>query len=221
MFRTIAFLILMPFAAWADISPRPMMFTYDATLDTCLADPSDPDIARNCVDRLSAAYSLKRAVAWAAINCDGQDFATCAIPFEDEGLPHIAVRIATDVGCDQTDLAQLATLSPLPENHCITVASDIMIDEGIVPLINEISCGVIWIECGDLADIHTSFWADQVAALAPDDATIRDLQARNRDECMAIAAAEGGWAVDLVALECMAERSAALWADLAQTKEGN
>lgn len=221
MFRLFAPLALLPGLAHADITPRPLMFTFDATLATCLADQNSDDLAGDCAQAITAAYALKRAVAWGVLNCTGQDLRDCAAPFENEGLPHIAVRIAADVGCETTDITQLATLTPLPQNHCITVASDIMIDEGVVPLVNEIACGLDRTECSELAQIHAAFWVDQVDILAPGDATINDLQMRNAAECQAVSVTTGGWASDLAALDCLAEKSAALWADLVQTTGQN
>lgn len=219
MFRLILPLALMPTIAAADWSPRPLMFSYDATLDVCLTGPAD-DLAGACADALTAAYTLKRAVAWATVKCHPEDLSTCAIPFEDEGLPHVAVRIAVDVACDATDVLQLDE-GPIPQDHCISIASDIMIDEGVVPLFTDIGCGIDWIECGDLANIHAAFWVDQVDLAAPADPVINDLQVRNANECGAQAAVNGGWATDLNALECLAARSAALWADLAQLQGNN
>lgn len=219
MFRLLALLALFPSVAAADWSPRPLMFTYNATLDACLAEPDRPNLAQSCADALAAAYALKRAVAWAAFKCLPENLATCAGPFEEEGLPAVAVQIATDVGCDSTDVSQLPDSDPLPPNHCISVASDIMIDEGVVPLVTDIACGVQWIECGELAQINAAFWVDQVDLAAPADATINDLQIRNIADCDATARDTGGWATDLDALTCLADRSAALWADITLQNE--
>ena len=219
MLRPIFLLALIPTSAAADWSPRPLMFTYEATFDLCLNTPT-PEPARACAEALRTAYVLKRAVAWAAFKCHPEDLSTCAIPFEDEGLPHIAMRIAVDVACDATDVLLLGD-DPIPPNHCISVASDIMIDEGVVPLFTEISCGIDWIECGDLANINAAFWVDQVDLAAPDDPVISDLQARNVNECTARASETGGWGNDLTALDCLAQRSAALWADLSSSSEEN
>ncbi|MCF2905143.1 hypothetical protein L0666_09095 [Octadecabacter sp. CECT 8868] len=209
----------LPSLAAADWSPRPLLFTYEATLDTCVADPNRLDLARNCEKDLSAAYVLKRAVALAAFECGFTDAETCAAPFEDEGLPALAASIAIDVGCDATAIATLPEDEPFPPNHCVTVASDIMIDEGVVPLRLDIYCGINWIECGELALINDAFWKDQVEQAAPDDPLIRELQLRNIAECEMQSRDVGGWAIDLNALECTSARSASLWADLAQGME--
>lgn len=221
MLRILALLALLPTYASADWSPRPNMFTYDATFANCTADPAAADLARTCADALGSAYVLKRAVALATVKCHPEDLATCAVPFEDEGLPAIAMRIAVDSGCDATDVLRLPEGEVIPPNHCITVASDIMIDEGIVPLYTQISCGVIWIECGDLANIHATFWAQQVQAATPDNsANLTQMrQETARLECNAEGRAGGGWSTTLVTQECLTQRNAALWADLAQQTE--
>jgi hypothetical protein len=216
MLRLLAILALMPPPAAADWAPRPLMFDYAATLDVCAANPDEANLAMLCADALAHSYTLKRAVALAAFKCQPQDLAVCAAPFEDEGLPAISVRIATDVGCDATDVMALDD-GPLPTDHCITIASDIMIDEGVVPLFTDISCGFDWIECGELAQINAAFWVDQVDATAPGDPTVSNLTLRNIDDCNA-AALDDGWAIDLNALECLADRLTALWADLAITQ---
>ena len=217
MKRLIFALLFLPTFAAADWSPRPLMFTYDATFEVCLQQPHARNLARSCEEALAAAYVLKRAVAWATFNCNAESIASCAEPFENEGLPAIAARIAVDTGCVATDVLALPEGEPIPPDHCITVASDIMIDEGVVPLSTEISCGIHWIECGEIAQLNAAFWADQVDLAAPDDLTVSDLQARNFNACGAEAAEVGGWATELNAMECLAARSAELWADLADT----
>jgi len=220
MLRLIPLLALMPTAAAADWAPRPAMFSYDAVFDLCIADPAAPDLARACERRLAAAYALKRATVLATNECYPDDLATCAAPFEDQGLPAISMRIAVDVGCDATDLTTLD--GPLPRDHCAAIASDIMIDEGVVPLFIDISCGIDWIECGDLADINAAFWVAQTDAIAPDDPFIDDLQARNFNVCTAESLNIQGWGQDLNALECIAAGSAAIWADITiQDEQGN
>jgi hypothetical protein len=191
------------------------MFHYDATFANCTATPDETDLAQNCDRAIANAYVLKRAVAWAAQKCFPESIATCALPFEDEGLPAIAAQIAVDSGCDATNVLDLPEDEPLPADHCITIASDIMIDEGVVPLNTDISCGIHWIECGDISLINATFWAEQVDAAAQDDpAFAADLQSRNREDCAEEAREIGSWAVVMDAMICEADRSAALWADL-------
>ncbi len=213
--------MFLPTYAAADWSPRPALFNFAATLETCTLAPDTPDLARACDGALASAYALKRAVARATFKCGTESLLTCAAPFEDEGLPAIAARIAVDAGCDNTDASELAEGAPIPADHCITIASDIMIDEGIVPLDTDISCGISWIECGELAQLNAAFWVDQVDLLAPADPVVSDLQMRNFSDCNVQAGEIGGWASDLDALECLATRSAALWADLTQTEQEN
>lgn len=216
MIRLILTLIIVPTFAAADWAPRPSMFTYGATLDQCTAQPDTPDLARFCEDALNAAYALKRAVARATFKCHPESLSTCAAPFENEGLPAIAARIAVDVGCDATDVRALSEDAPIPSNHCISVTSDIMIDEGVVPLFTEMSCGI---ECDEIAQINATFWVDQVDLVAPDDAVVTDLQMRNIADCGGGTANTGTWAEDRAALDCVADRAAALWADLVPQTE--
>ncbi|HCP82689.1 MAG TPA: hypothetical protein DIT67_14385, partial [Octadecabacter sp.] len=202
------------FAA-ADWSPRPAMFSYDATFENCKANPDTGNLAASCEGEITGAYVLKRAVAWAAFKCFPESFATCALPFEDEGLPAIAARIAVDAGCDATNVLDLPEDEPLPADHCISIASDIMIDEGVVPLNTDVSCGIHWIECGDITLINASFWADQVDRITQNDPEFaNDLQTRNREDCAQEAREIGNRAVLRDGLICEAERSAALWSDL-------
>lgn len=221
MFRFALILLLLPTLAAADWSPRPSMFSYDATFENCLSNPDDKNLAAACEQEIAGAYVLKRAVAWAAFNCFPESLSTCALPFEDEGLPAIAAQIAVDAGCDATNVLDLPEDEPLPADHCITIVSDIMVDEGVVPLNTSISCGIHWIECGELTQLNTAFWVDQVDLLAPADPVVTDLQARNFNECQVETNEIGGWATDMNALECLAERSALLWVDLAQTEQDN
>ncbi|MGJ8611781.1 MAG: hypothetical protein ACSHWY_11835 [Octadecabacter sp.] len=219
MFRWIAPFALIPTLAAADWSPRPLMFTYAATFDQCLANPSAPDLAATCYDLLGAAYVLKRAVAHAAVACGEEPFSTCMAPFEEEGLPATAARIAHDIGCESNDLTQLPDGIPVPTEHCVSLTADIMNDEGVVPLYTSIGCGIDWIECGELAQLNAAFWIDQVDLVAPADAVVNDLQMRNSDDCAAQARAGGGWATSLNAQICEANRAAALWADIVQHQD--
>ena len=134
---------------------------------------------------------------------------------EDQGLPAIAARIAADILCDATPVADLPTDAPLPLDHCANVTADIMIDEGVVPLITDIDCNEPATECRELAMIHATLWIDAADALADGDPTIDDLQARNVNDCLAGVTTFGVQA-ELDAMSCLAERSAALWSDLAR-----
>lgn len=188
------------------------MFSYDATFDLCTADPTAPDLAATCADALNAAYVLKRAVAWAVYTCQPESIAACAAPFEAEGLPAVAARIAVDTGCDATDIATWPQNAPLLNNHCVAVASDIMIDEGVVPVFAEITCGLLGDECRDLHRIHATLWLDAVLAMSDSDLTQLRLTIAG-DDCTASD-------IDFTILvECDVDRLAEIWANLAQQTE--
>ena len=210
--------VILPTPGAADWAPRPHLFSYDATFAQCTRLPVAGDPARDCADRLAAAYALKRAVARAAQACDDTPLPDCPAPLEQEGLPAIAARIAGDIGCQATPLAQVAADTALPQDHCVSVAADIMVDEGVVPVDTAIPCGPGATECQALAAIHAALWADAVRQSAGDDPTIADLQARNAADCLAQADAAPAEDADLAAQRCLARRSAALWIDL-QTKD--
>jgi hypothetical protein len=216
MYRLLAILALWPTLATADWSPRPSMFTYEATFKICFADPTAPNIATTCSDALNAAYVLKRAVAWAVYKCHPESIATCSGPFVDEGLPAIAAQIAVDTGCDVTDVTLLYESDQFSPNHCITVASYIMLDKGVVPLYTHIECRDDLDECGYLSFVNVSFWVDQVAIAAPSDTTFNILQDRNITECGVEKFFPLTEPFSLDATNCFAERTAMLWAYLAQ-----
>ncbi|WP_375279887.1 hypothetical protein [Pseudooctadecabacter sp.] len=200
-----AILALMPLTLTAGDDLHPRLFNYDATLATCISDPNAPDLAQSCADALTSAYILRRAIARAAALCTDLPLQDCPAPFEDEGLPAIAVRIATDVGCDATPVADLDG-TPLSPDHCISIAADIMFDEGVVPLDTGLAC-IRGHDCADIAALNAAFWTQTVTALASDDPTIRDLQTRNATAC----AAE---ATPTATQTCIATRSTDLWADM-------
>lgn len=161
---------------------------------------------------MEGAFALKRAVAWGAYKCHPEDLATCAAPFEDEGLPAVAVQIAVDTGCDSTDLAALARDTPLSRDHCVTIASEIMIDEGVVPVFSDVICSAGDDTCTTLSAIHLDLWSDAIAALSSSDLTeIRKTDAANtcRDRYL------DAWGP----LDCAASRFAEIWADLAQQEQ--
>jgi hypothetical protein len=85
-----------------------------------------------------------------------------------------------------------------------------------VPLNTDITCGVLWVECGDITHINACFWAEQVNKITMDDPELaNDLQSRNSEDCAEDAREAGGWAVLMDGWVCEAERSAELWSDLA------
>lgn len=217
------FLLFWPTFAAADWAPRPSFFSYDAAFALCTAEPNMPNPAETCKDRLSAAYVLKRAVAWATYRCHPESLTTCTLPFEDEGLPAIAAQIAVSAGCDDTDLTLLPEGAPIPPDHCAAITSDIMFDEGVVPLMTEITCNADWIECGELAKIHADLWSRAALSAAGNDTDlVEDLQSRNEADCSADARSTDSKATELARLQCQAIRSASLWADLArQTEQDN
>jgi len=211
-------LALMPLNADAGSDIHPLLFSYHATLATCLTDPAAPDLAGRCAEALKAAYILRRATARAAAACTGVALQDCPGPFEEEGLPAISVRIATDVGCDATPIANLPDL-PVDGDHCISIASDIMFDEGVIPLDTTLAC-TRGTDCIDIARLNAAFWAEQIIT---DDPTLKDLHARNAADCGVTRTAQADQSAPLTstteaAFTCYAERSAALWADV-QTQD--
>jgi hypothetical protein len=219
MYRLFAVLAMWPTIAAADWSPRPTMFTYEATFDLCTADPTAPDLAANCADALTAAYVLKRAVAWATYACGSAPLATCTAPFEDEGLPAIAMQIAIDIGCEATDVSLSSDWDRFEVDHCVKIASDIMQDEGIVPLFGDISCRDDLDECGSLAFVHVSLWIDRLRLDAPDEETLETIFLSNLAECEVEKFVPLSQSFSRQAVICMANRSASAWADLAQQNQ--
>jgi len=215
MIRLSLLLILLPFSVAADWSPRPSMFDYGAAFDLCTLDAGEDDLAQTCTEILKDAYVLKRAVAQAAHACGATPLPECPIPFEETGLPAIASRIATDMGCDPTPIVTLPRDLPLSITHCVSMTADILFDEGVVPLNTEIDCQLDATECLDLATIHATLWTEKVDLVADADPTINDLQARNANDCLA-QMTTGDVDGDLSALTCIANRAASLWGDLAQ-----
>ncbi len=206
--------VLWPLSAAAEWAPRPSMFSYEATFALCTSDPAAPPQTEDCADLLAAAYALKRAVLKAAYDCADLPLSECPAPLEDQGLPAIAARIASDIGCDPTSVTALPEDEPLPLDHCANVTADIMIDEGVVPVLTDIECTEPAAECRELAMIHATLWIDAADVVAEGDPTIDDLQARNVNDCLASVTTTGVQA-ELDAMSCMASRAAALWSDLA------
>lgn len=220
MLRLCAALVLLPAAAAADWAPRPAMFSYDATFAQCLIDPTAPDLAADCATRLADAYVLKRAVAWGAFHCADQDLMTCATPFEDQGLPHIAVQIAVGVGCNGSDIASSDPKLRLDPEHCVSIAADIMIDEGVVPLSTQITCiDGNRLECDDLAAFHTQYWEDEILAMTGQDPLILDLLDRSALDCAQSVAGDTLNSLYHAGLTCVSDRYAAIWADLKHAQQ--
>lgn len=165
MFRILILLTLIPTYAAADWSPLPRAFTYDATFAGCTVDPTRVDV-EECAARLRAAFDLNSAVAHAVESCGNTPLAECPEAFEDQGLPAIAARIASDTGCSGVQTTSFARFTPLPTDHCITMISDILRDEGVVPLREGRPCTSRNLDCTDLRDIHAAFWYGAVLSLS-------------------------------------------------------
>jgi hypothetical protein len=219
MYRLLAVLALWPTLAAADWSPRPTMFSYDATFDLCTADPTAPDLAARCSEILAAAYVLKRAVARAATKCLPESLSTCTGPFADEGLPAIAAQIAVDVGCDATDLRTLPEDEPLPANHCITIASDIMIDEGVVPLDSDLACGPFQAECFEFTELHMLLWAWEAGMTTSDGIRTSDFMIALIETCTEDFIDVERLTGRPLSYNCFADGAARHWADLAQQNQ--
>lgn len=209
-------LTLLPTFAAAEWQPSPSLFNYAATKAICTANPDDPNLTQACSDQLVAAFMLKRAVARAAHACYPTDLSACPLPFEEEGLPAIAAEIAIGVGCETSDLAAHPPRMQLAADHCVTVISDILIDEGVVPLDAAMNCNTSPATCEDLSGLHAALWRSAVLDAAPNDPLIADLLVQNLTDCDASAASK------TEAARCLTTRNASLWADLAlQTEQDN
>ncbi len=209
MFRLIALFALMPTLAAAEWSPRPLMFSYEATFARCTADPSMPDLGAACFDILTASYALKRAVAEASVDCNSVAFDTCDVPFAEKGLPATAARIAFDTGCDASDIKLFPASATLPQDHCVTVTSDILSDEGVVPLQTNVACRPQKSECIAINRLNANLWRSAIRTLSDSDTTT--------DRVSAVSAAcrrDNPAAMDLYT--CQVNEFAAIWADLSQ-----
>lgn len=216
------FLVLIPTQGLADWRPSPVIFSYAAAFDQCRLDPDAPDLVVRCDATLADAYALKRAVARAALVCAEIPLKDCPLPFEDEGLPAIAVRIAVDAGCNQSLVAALPADTPLPADHCISMAADIMGDEGVVPLDNTLDCTGEENDCLALARVQTRLWTRAVVELENgplNDPMIDDLAGRVPDNCAAEQTNGEDDAEGLAFFHCVSEGYAALWRDLTNEDE--
>ncbi|MEL6960452.1 MAG: hypothetical protein AAGL89_16025 [Pseudomonadota bacterium] len=195
-----------------------MTFTYETTFSTCIAEPSAPRLAETCAVTIEQSYVLRRAVLTATQACLGQDLATCALPFEDQGLPAAAAAIAAGTGCQNSDLSRADAPAHLPATHCAALIADILSDEGVVPLNTDIACSETDFECNDLAAVHSDLWIDVLDQIGRGDPIIEDLHDRNISDCIDDAASEDPPTANRLAAQCLAARTAMLWADLVNTQ---
>ena len=217
MFRSLSLLALLPTAAFAEWEPLPRGFQYDASFERCTIDPARID-TDECAAIFRNAFLVNRAVASAVSECGTQPLDTCAIPFEDRGLPAIAARIATDSACDATPAATFPAFAPLPPDHCITMISDILRDEGVVPLdappLEAANCGLDPVTCQDLRAIQGTYWYQSVIELADSDLT-RMRSDTAWDTCLSQAP------TDEAVETCHMAALATIWADLTQAAGDN
>jgi len=165
MIRVLLLLVLLPAPALAQWTPTPRSFAFDATFSSCVADPTNIDAAK-CDALLRDAFDLNVAVTRAVEACGLTPLGTCPVPFEERGLPAFAARIASEADCIRTDLALAEPFRPLPANHCITMISDILRDEGVVPLREAGLCDEPNPDCTDLRAVHSGFWNHAILSLA-------------------------------------------------------
>jgi hypothetical protein len=217
MFRLIPLLCLLPTYAAADWSPLPRAFDYTAVFDRCTIDPTrvDPD---ECATLFHDAFILNEAVANAVADCTAPSLAACDAQFEDIGLPAIAARIAVDSACEQTPAATFPPFTHLSPDHCITMISDILRDEGVVPLDAPLhsvgNCALRDLDCEDLHIIHGEYWYRAVIALSDTDLT-RFRSDTEWNECMSTSP------TDAAVYHCHAAALATIWADLSQAEQDN
>lgn len=125
------------------------------------------------------------------------------------------MKIAIEAGCDNHDPASLPEGLPLHDNHCISLSSDIMIDEGVVPLDTIITCDQTGDECIGLIRLQSWIWRRAIADLSSSDLTI--IRARTvLDDCLRDSP-------DTLAMyDCRVECFAEIWVDLTlQTEKEN
>lgn len=213
MFRCVLLLCALPAAAMAEWSPTPYAFSYDAAFARCTADPARIGVTE-CRDFLNGAYVLNRAVVNAVTACDTATLSACPVAFEDQGLPAIAARIAEDAACEAKPTDQLPALTPLPNDHCITMISDILRDEGVVPFDTDITCTGPQAECVALQEVHSLLWIDAITALSDSDLT------KMRLETSFLTCYGTRSSRDTVG-DCYLAALADIWADLAQATAGD
>lgn len=217
-------LALLPAAAAAQSVPNPAVFSYDTAFARCTDNPNAPDLFETCDAILSGAYVLNRAVALSFEQCSPTQLRDCALPFEDAGLPAFGIQIAADIGCDTTAFALFSEFDPLPAEHCITFTSDILADEGAVPLDTFVACSRINDECDQLAFVHYQLWNQALLALANGprhDPTIRDLLGRQLMVCGGdpTTATDADLLTDVFA-NCMSNGISQIWRDLVLENQG-
>jgi len=186
MRKLLMILAVLPTAAAAQWAPSPALFSYEASFASCTEDLSADSFVAECTAQMTSAYILKRAVAQGFQQCLGTPLRDCAIPFEDAGLPAFGVQIAADIGCETTDLRTLAQDTPMSPDHCVTIASDILSDEGALPLDTAFNCDIDIQACIELALVQRQLWNTALDGLEngpQHDPTIRDLLGRVQTDC--------------------------------------
>lgn len=213
MIRLIFLAVLLPSIATAEWTPLPGSLSYDASFERCKIDARNVDVAQ-CDEVLRKAFDLNRAVVAAVQACETGALATCPQAFEDQGLPAIAARIAAGAACDNRNVAEFARLTPLPDDHCITMISDILRDEGVVPFKMQTTCDLINLDCADLIYIQRVLWVQEIETLSDSPLTRLRL-----DEAWDACLDEHGDTDDLHT--CHLGALADIWSDLAQTEQEN
>ncbi|MDA9207382.1 hypothetical protein N9O61_00715 [Octadecabacter sp.] len=224
MYKLLFIWALLPTTIAAQAAPNPAVFTYDAAFGQCTQNPDATDLVSTCREILADAYILKRAVAQAFEMCTPTKLRDCALPFEDAGLPAFGIQIAADVGCDTTDFTLFSEFDPLTPEHCITFTSDILADEGAVPLDTTLDCFAIINECRELAFLQYRLWNQALINIQDGHVhgpTIRDLLARQSTGCEKTHSDPlDSERLPAAFADCMSDGIAQIWRDLSLESQG-
>lgn len=189
--------------AQADWDARPAGYTYDTAFAECIQ--TGLDTVNTCIPTLATAYTLRREITYALLPCILDPDAQCTEALAALGITardFDALR-ATPCALSETTLYGhyvngIEVTDPAGPDSCIEQMARLIEARDAQPTWNtSITCGVNYIECGELTEINRVYWRDQALA------TAQELGAPERAEAL-----EG---IENAAGLCRAEQDESGW----------
>lgn len=150
----------------ADTHLTPWVFDLQGQFTTCINRPANDQTATPytaCQRVLSAAYTLRRELAYALNHCLSSDDTDCINAFNSAGFPARALNVTELNRCEMLGDLNKVEAREIPENSCIEQLA-LTIEQNSIPTSHntKISCAVNYVECLEIVSKGTKYWENSV-----------------------------------------------------------